>query len=356
MKKVSIARFFKVLITVLSFSFFLYSCTDGNNVTSDNSDKEDNTEQTQTGENTEKTQNEEVVVTPKMLYQEILGTWVNITDDTDTITISDSYILKPTHPINTPADYYSGGVYLPAGYINDQDRYNISDDYLITLESLYNDYVSSKKGFGRTTYMEENLSQKDVLNSIITSTNIFDNNDLCIHTGWTKAAQVFAEDYTGDDNIWIYVSLYILKKIDDKLYVIYSDLVNSTDTYSVYTKAESSNNDYSSSYIQDDELKGTYSIEGARESARFKMESGIWTFEYASSSKSGTYSITENDITINYSIGGQSCSAVFTISKTSSGLSLTVKSGDYTTIISSVFMITIQDVLEGNSPVVLEKK
>ena len=69
----------------------------------------------------------------------------------------------------------------------------------------------------------------------------------------------------------------------------------------------------------------------------------------------GTWSVSDGELTITYSIGGYSSTAVFTVSVSDSNYTLTGKSGDYTTIISSAFKITDQDALE-NGVVTLVKQ
>ena len=70
------------------------------------------------------------------------------------------------------------------------------------------------------------------------------------------------------------------------------------------------------------------------------MNSGNWTFQYKTQTKNGTYTQSGNELTINYSQGYLNVSAIFTVSKSGETITLTKKSGDATTIISSVFMIT----------------
>ena len=64
-----------------------------------------------------------------------------------------------------------------------------------------------------------------------------------------------------------------------------------------------------------------------------------------SSTKKGTYSQSGNELTMNYSVGSSSVSGVFTVAKDGSNVKLTGKSGDYTTIVSSAFMVKDGDAL-----------
>ena len=86
-------------------------------------------------------------------------------------------------------------------------------------------------------------------------------------------------------------------------------------------------------------LSGNYEIKEANGST-FTMNSGNWTFQYKTQTKNGTYTQSGNELTINYSQGYLNVSAIFTVSKSGETITLTKKSGDATTIISSVFMIT----------------
>lgn len=86
-------------------------------------------------------------------------------------------------------------------------------------------------------------------------------------------------------------------------------------------------------------LSGNYEIKEANGST-FTMNSGNWTFQYKTQTKNGTYTQSGNELTIDYSQGHLNVRAVFTVSKSGETITLTKKSGDATTIISSVFMIT----------------
>ena len=91
-------------------------------------------------------------------------------------------------------------------------------------------------------------------------------------------------------------------------------------------------------------LSGNYTISQAKGST-INFDNGNWTFKYNSSTKKGTYSQSGNELTMNYSAGGSSVSGVFTVAKDGSNVKLTGKSGDYTTIVSSAFMVKDSDAL-----------
>ncbi len=72
---------------------------------------------------------------------------------------------------------------------------------------------------------------------------------------------------------------------------------------------------------------------------------GSWSYTYNSSSKSGTYSQSGSELTMNFTMGSYSVSGVFTVSKDGDNIKLTGKSGDCTTIVSSAFMVNDSDAL-----------
>ena len=91
-------------------------------------------------------------------------------------------------------------------------------------------------------------------------------------------------------------------------------------------------------------VDGDYTISQANGST-ISFSDGNWTYSYLSSSKTGTYSQSGNELTMNYSAGGYSVSAVFTVAKDGDNVKLTGKSGDYSTIVGSAFMVKDSDAL-----------
>lgn len=117
----------------------------------------------------------------------------------------------------------------------------------------------------------------------------------------------------------------------------------------------SSDNNNTDTNITESEITGSYTISEANGSTFTFASDGSWTYKYNSSTTNGTWSVSDGELTITYSIGGYSSTAVFTVSVSDSNYTLTGKSGDYTTIISSAFKITDQDALE-NGVVTLVKQ
>ena len=117
------------------------------------------------------------------------------------------------------------------------------------------------------------------------------------------------------------------------------------DTYSTYELVSSSGSSTSdSSSTETVALSGDYTISQANGST-ISFTDGNWTYSYLSSTKTGTYSQSGNELTMNYSAGGYSVSGVFTVAKDGDNVKLTGKSGDYTTIVSSAFMVKDSDAL-----------
>ncbi|MDD7015382.1 MAG: hypothetical protein PUI24_10440 [Spirochaetales bacterium] len=102
------------------------------------------------------------------------------------------------------------------------------------------------------------------------------------------------------------------------------------------------------------EIAGSYTISEANGSSFTFAEDGNWTYKYSSTTTNGTWSASGRNLTITYSAGGYSASAVFTVSSSGDSYTLTGKSGDFQTIIATAFMITNQTALQ-KGMVTLEK-
>lgn len=114
----------------------------------------------------------------------------------------------------------------------------------------------------------------------------------------------------------------------------------------VYLKLVSSSGGSSdSSSAETVTVDGDYSITGAKDGSVISFNDGTWTFSYMSSSKTGSYSQSGNELTMSYTMGGYSVSAVFTVTEDGDNVKLTGKSGDYTTIVSSAFMVSDSDAI-----------
>lgn len=119
-------------------------------------------------------------------------------------------------------------------------------------------------------------------------------------------------------------------------------------------KSTSENNNTGSS-ITDSDLLGSYTISEANGSTFTFASDSTWTYKYNSRTTEGTWSVSDGKLTITYSLGGYSSSAIFSASVSGDTYTLTGKSGDYVTIISSAFMITDQDAV-ANGVVTLIKQ
>ena len=128
--------------------------------------------------------------------------------------------------------------------------------------------------------------------------------------------------------------------------VDYLSVILMTDTNSTYKLVSSSSGSSTSdgSSTETVTLSGNYTISQANGST-ISFSNGNWTYSYLSSTKSGTYSQSGNELTMNYSAGGSSVSGVFTVAKDGSNVKLTGESGNYTTIVSSAFMVKDSDAI-----------
>jgi hypothetical protein len=115
-------------------------------------------------------------------------------------------------------------------------------------------------------------------------------------------------------------------------------------SYALVSSSSGSGSDSGSTSTETVTLSGDYTISQANGST-ISFSDGNWTYSYLSSSKSGTYSQSGNELTMNYSAGGYSVSAVFTVAKDGDNVKLTGKSGDYSTIVGSAFMVKDSDAL-----------
>ena len=118
----------------------------------------------------------------------------------------------------------------------------------------------------------------------------------------------------------------------------------SCNTYALVSSSSGSGSDSDGSSTETVTLSGDYTISQANGST-ISFTDGNWTYSYLSSSKTGTYSQSGNELTMNYSAGGYSVSAVFTVAKDGDNVKLTGKSGDYSTIVGSAFMVKDSDAL-----------
>ena len=113
----------------------------------------------------------------------------------------------------------------------------------------------------------------------------------------------------------------------------------------VYFDLVSDSSSSDSSSTETVTVDGDYSITGANDGSVISFNDGTWTFSYMASSKTGSYSQSGNELTMSYTAGGYSVSGVFTVTEDGDSVKLTGKSGDYTTIVSSAFMVKDSDAI-----------
>lgn len=119
---------------------------------------------------------------------------------------------------------------------------------------------------------------------------------------------------------------------------------NSAIRYECYEKIVSGNNPSGETVT----LEGQYKIDQANNST-INFNNGSWTFSYNGQTKSGTYSQSGNELTMTFSQNGISATGVFTVTKSGDTITLTGKSGDCVTIISSAFMINDYNALQNQT-------
>ena len=156
----------------------------------------------------------------------------------------------------------------------------------------------------------------------------------------------------GISNFYIYVNNkyigfenWIFEKVD------YLGIRLQNARYNSYYLVSSSSTEDSSSTTETVTVSGKYNAKGSKSGASTTFANGTWTFSYQSSTKTGSYSQSGNELTINCSSSAGSYSAVFTVSKGDSDsiVKLTGKSGYLQTVVSSAFKTTDTDALtKGN--------
>ena len=114
--------------------------------------------------------------------------------------------------------------------------------------------------------------------------------------------------------------------------------------YICYEKIVSGNNPSGETVT----LEGQYKI-GQANNSTINFDNGNWTFSYNGQTKSGTYSQSGNELTMTFSQNGISATGVFTVTKSGDTITLTGKSGDCVTIISSAFMINDYNALQNQT-------
>lgn len=161
-------------------------------------------------------------------------------------------------------------------------------------------------------------------------------------------------------------NIKIYKLINNDLYVMYLNSCTSVSQhgqsplkeyyhFQKITNTDSSTDDTGTDKKDDTVvLSGKYNITEAS-SSTITFNNSTWTYSYNGRTKTGSYSQTDDELTMNFTQNSITAEAVFTVSKSDDEITLTAKSGDYTTIITSAFMITDTNAVQ-NGIVTLKTK
>ncbi len=360
-----------LLVSILS-SLFLFSCVGPNNDTTNIKEDEEIIE-TKT----------DTLKATKELYSSMLGTWKhNKTLEIQRINAhlynydSNGYIekygntwgatiLAPSYNIviDTDGVYFSKNGNVLKNTLG--ENFGISYSNLINIaEAKKNNYYEEYYGnafndthafsAGSDTYVIQELAPNNY--------EIKDSDYDCFYTEDDDVLLAATSNdyffYLKVKNDRLYLTCIIPNLDWDKLKLTEDNCLNNTHDsnegviFAIFEKTSSDNN---SSSISTSDISGSYTISEANGSTFTFASDGTWTYKYNSSTTNGTWSVSDGELTITYSLGGYSSTAVFTASISGDTYTLTGKSGDYTTIISSAFKITDQEALE-NGVVTLVKK
>lgn len=237
---------------------------------------------------------------------------------------------------------YSGKIILP--YF-DIDKFAKHEEYAPTVKVFSGTRTTGKKRYYQNTYNIERLdvTTEELNNTIIEEFEILYINPCTVENlknSFTEKSFNFTYDTeTGKFKIEYFDSEFSDEFITSKA---------ATFTKNTQTTGTETNN-------ENIDLTGSYTISEANGSTFTFASDSTWTYKYNSRTTEGTWSVSDGKLTITYSLGGYSSTAVFTASISGDTYTLTGKSGDYTTIISSAFKITNQEALK-NGVVTLVKK
>ena len=283
----------KISIFLISilFSLFLFSCADPNSNCSGSSIENEKTND---------------VETPS--YYAMIGTWINPDDNSDTITISEDTV---TLSVTAAEKYISAYHYEP---------YKLK---ITEAETVNEEFIQSWKDEIRNSEIECN--------------------DIC----YANVKKNNTEYYTWLEKIDIEFSnnLTYFQK-EPSLFFGHFD----------YIYLWLDNEELNIRYIKhfNDELHGTEYKYIKKGSGSQNNPSDVIDLT-GSSTTNGTWSVSDGELTITYSLSGYASSAVFTVKVSDNTYTLTGKSGDTTTIVSSAFKITDQNAIQ-NGVVTLVKK
>ena len=293
------------LVSILS-CLVLFSCTDPNNVPID------------------------AAPSKEELYKSIIGKWVFEESDN-----GNSYpnLLITAESIR---------------YIYDNSTYT---DYICICNFEDISTIKDMKQANENSYNTSSyVNAKEQLPEILKLYPKYSDYDLCYY-------------YTPNPDSSKMIERFRTFKLEEgKLFVLFADFSNyqniweyHENTYKLEKNSSSTDNNNPETSITESDLISSYTISEANGSTFTFSSDGTWTYSYNSSTTNGTWSVSDGELIITYTLGGYSSSAVFTVSVSGDTYTLTGKSGDYTTIISSAFKITNQEALE-NGVVTLVKQ
>lgn len=312
MNKKSATKISILLISILS-CLLMFSC---DNPSDENPDSEDT-----------KTTEETKTVT----HSAMIGTWVNPDDSTDTITISETEVI-----------YSATATYKFMHRVtnnNESFTRNISISHIVNEQFLNEIKARRKEWIDELGISEEgDVVRMDYTKNPKEYVSWFEKFD--IEFSNLAFFQKEPSLFFGNQE---YEYLWLNNEILNVRYLVnFSDEAHKDCTY-IKNGSNTGNN---TSSLTSSDFIGTYTISEANGSTFTFSSDGKWTYKYNSSTTNGTWSVSDGELTITYSLGGYSSTAVFTASISGDKYTLTGKSGDYTTIISSAFKITNQTALE----------
>lgn len=236
-------------------------------------------------------------VSPRELYSEMLGTWINDKDPEDVIVLDE-----------TGCDFVKDAGF--RGKTEIKELTTFGNGFGKGQDSLKN-VVKSKKEFSK-----------------------FRSSDACFY-------------YYASNNYDNYDEYFMALKLEDsKLLVLYYEHIafgtdsNEDYLFLTYSREDSGSGGGGGPDITEGELTGSYTISEANSSQFTFGDSGTWTYNYNGRTNEGTWSLDGGKVTIEYSNGGITAKAVFAVSVSGDTYTLKGESGDYATVISSVFMVT----------------
>ena len=267
--------------------------------------------------------------------------------------------MSGTWHLETYEEYAKGNNTIWPYPYGSPETIEISNEYI-----KFDNYDVSKWEFPSGTRLVEDMiniynnpncsgRSKELFFKILNEYQIYKKSDLCMYK---YIAPCLVQDYC-------YIkSFCILSLVDDKLYLLIYESIYPFDYeyyQCIYTqeKKDNSNNDNNNNDNPSDiiDLIGSYTISEANGSTFTFATDGTWTYKYNSRTSEGTWTFADGELTITYSLGGYSNTAVFTVSVSGDTYTLKGKSGDTTTIIASAFKITDQNAVQ-NEIVTLVKQ